>query len=426
MELKKQNTFLQLHILTAYPPSNLNRDESGMPKTAKFGSVNRGRISSQCNKYWYRNGDVFQSLADYKNKKSLRTRKYVSEKFAPRLEELGVPEPEIKVWASDVFNLLGGKASEDSTGTDENLDETEPEEDAGKWAKFSHKQVIVINAGEVKALEKIAADVAASVKKEKYPEYIDKIEKLRKAAAAKKEKSEKAEKGNRKRKSQAKKNNVTDALSDQIDSYADDYSRSIDTSLFGRMSASHPDWNMEAACQVAHSITVHPIINEVDYFTAVDDLNKRGAALVSSAGFNSGVYYLYVCLDTKTLKDNLKDRELAKDVVDALVYSLVSISPGGKQNSHASRAFASFVLAEKGPIQPRSLAAAFLKPIRSEDVIKDSITALEKVKADFDRAYSFAKPDDEKGEYIFDVHNQVGTCELLSEFCRDLPELNTK
>ncbi len=425
MKLEKQNTFLQLHILTAYPPSNLNRDESGMPKTAKFGSVNRGRISSQCNKYWYRNGDVFGSLIDYKIKKSLRTRKYVSDIFAPYLEEHGVKDPEIRVWSNDVFNLLGGKAAEDSSGAGtENLDETEPEEDSGKWAEFSHKQVIVINAGEVKALERIAVDIAAYVKKEKHPSYIDEIEKLRKESAAKKEKNEKAEKGNVKRKSQAKKNDVADALSDQMDTYAKDCCRSIDTSLFGRMSASHPDWNVEAACQVAHSFTVHPIVNEIDYFTAVDDINKRGAALVSSAGFNSGVYYLYVCLDTKTLLENLKDRKLAKDVVEALVYSLVSVSPGGKQNSHASRALASFVLAEKGPIQPRSLAAAFLKPIRSEDIVNDSIEALKKVKTDFDTAYSFAKPDEKAGEYIFDIHKRVGSCEKLAEFCRELPELN--
>jgi CRISPR system Cascade subunit CasC len=426
MELKKQNTFLQLHILTAYPPSNLNRDESGMPKTAKFGNVNRGRISSQCNKYWYRNGDVFRNLIDYETKKSLRTRKYVSDVFAARLENLGVPDADIKVWSTDVFSLLGGKATEDSAdpGT-ENLDETEPEEDASKWAEFSHKQVIVIKAGEVKALEKIAEDIAAYVKKEKHPAYIDEILKLRKDAASRKEKKEKTDKGNRERKSQAKKNPVADKLAEQIDFYAKDFPATIDTSLFGRMSASRPDWNVEAACQVAHSLTVHPIVNEVDYFTAVDDINKRGAALVSSAGFNFGVYYLYVCLDTKTLLTNLKgDRELAKDVVEALVCSLVYVSPGGKQNSHASRAIASFVLAEKGSIQPRSLAAAFLKPIRSEDIINDSIEALRKVKTDFDTAYSFAKPDEKTGEYIFDIHKRVGSCEDLAKFCRDLPELN--
>ena len=30
-------TFLQLHLLTAYPASNLNRDDTGRPKTVVFG-----------------------------------------------------------------------------------------------------------------------------------------------------------------------------------------------------------------------------------------------------------------------------------------------------------------------------------------------------------------------------------------------------
>lgn len=420
MELRKKNTFLQLHILTAYPPSNLNRDESGMPKTAKFGGVERGRISSQCNKYWYRNSDIFKSLTDYTDKKSLRTRKYVAAKFAPKLEELGVAVDDIKIWASDVYNLLGGKVSEDASDNDtEELDGTETEEDAGKWAEFAHNQVIVISAAEVKALESIAADIAAYVKKEDYPKYIDEVVKCRIRNEEKKKTQKKNEKNVRK--SQAKKNRAADELTKQIDNYAKDYSRSVDISLFGRMSASHPDWNVEAACQVAHSITVHPIINEVDYFTAVDDLNKQGAALVSSAGFNSGLYYLYVCLDTKSLLENLKnEKDLAKDVVEALVYSLIAVSPGGKQNSHASRALASFVLAEKGPVQPRSLAAAFLKPIRGENLLPDSIKAITKVKEDFDTAYPFAKPV----EHIFDVHNRKGTCETLAEFCRSIPEFD--
>jgi len=39
--------FIQLHILASYPPSNLNRDDLGTPKTAMMGGVRRLRISSQ-------------------------------------------------------------------------------------------------------------------------------------------------------------------------------------------------------------------------------------------------------------------------------------------------------------------------------------------------------------------------------------------
>jgi len=39
--------FIQLHLLTSYPPSNLNRDDLGRPKTAIMGGKTRLRISSQ-------------------------------------------------------------------------------------------------------------------------------------------------------------------------------------------------------------------------------------------------------------------------------------------------------------------------------------------------------------------------------------------
>ena len=39
-------TFLQLHLLTSYPPACLNRDDLNRPKTALMGGVPRLRISS--------------------------------------------------------------------------------------------------------------------------------------------------------------------------------------------------------------------------------------------------------------------------------------------------------------------------------------------------------------------------------------------
>ena len=39
--------FLQLHLLTFFPPANLNRDDTGRPKTAVVGGTTRLRLSSQ-------------------------------------------------------------------------------------------------------------------------------------------------------------------------------------------------------------------------------------------------------------------------------------------------------------------------------------------------------------------------------------------
>ena len=51
--------FLQLHLLTAYGPSNLNRDDTGRPKSAIFGGVSRLRISSQSLKRAWRTSEIF-------------------------------------------------------------------------------------------------------------------------------------------------------------------------------------------------------------------------------------------------------------------------------------------------------------------------------------------------------------------------------
>lgn len=51
--------FIQLHGLKCYPPSNLNRDDTGRPKTAFMGGVERLRISSQALKRAIRTSDIF-------------------------------------------------------------------------------------------------------------------------------------------------------------------------------------------------------------------------------------------------------------------------------------------------------------------------------------------------------------------------------
>ena len=39
--------FLDIHVIQTVPPSNINRDDTGSPKTAQYGGVRRARVSSQ-------------------------------------------------------------------------------------------------------------------------------------------------------------------------------------------------------------------------------------------------------------------------------------------------------------------------------------------------------------------------------------------
>ncbi|MDU5301565.1 MAG: type I-E CRISPR-associated protein Cas7/Cse4/CasC, partial [Dialister micraerophilus] len=45
--MRSNRLFLDIHIIQTVPPSNVNRDDTGSPKTAQYGGVTRSRVSSQ-------------------------------------------------------------------------------------------------------------------------------------------------------------------------------------------------------------------------------------------------------------------------------------------------------------------------------------------------------------------------------------------
>jgi CRISPR system Cascade subunit CasC len=124
----------------------------------------------------------------------------------------------------------------------------------------------------------------------------------------------------------------------------------------------------------------------------VDDLNRGeedvGAGHIGETEFAAGLFYLYLCIDRDLLLKNLQDDEaLAAQTLRALTEAAATVAPTGKQNSFASRACASFVLAEKGARQPRSLSVAFLKPVAGGDMLTTSIAALLGTRENMNKVY---------------------------------------
>ncbi|MES6323221.1 type I-E CRISPR-associated protein Cas7/Cse4/CasC, partial [Cutibacterium acnes] len=39
--------YVDIHVIQSVPPSNINRDDTGSPKSAPYGGVRRARVSSQ-------------------------------------------------------------------------------------------------------------------------------------------------------------------------------------------------------------------------------------------------------------------------------------------------------------------------------------------------------------------------------------------
>jgi CRISPR system Cascade subunit CasC len=165
-----------------------------------------------------------------------------------------------------------------------------------------------------------------------------------------------------------------------------------DIALFGRMLADNPSYNREAAAQVAHAITTHRVTIEDDYYTAVDDLKTpaedAGAGFLGEAAFGSGVFYLYLCVDRALLVRNLGgDTSLAATALGALAEAAATVAPRGKQNSFAAYGRASYVLAERGDQQPRTLAGAFARSVNGEDLMAASIEAIGMFREKLTKAY---------------------------------------
>lgn len=345
--------FVQLHLLTSYPPANLNRDDLGRPKTARFGGALRLRVSSQCLKRTWRCSDVFAEAVGAH--RGTRT-KYMGREVLERLQKKGMVEKKAKAVAAQIAGLFG-KVDKGSV-------------DIAQLAHFSPRERAAIEA---------LADTLGEESREPTKDELNGLLSLR-----------------------------TDAA---------------DVALFGRMLAAAPKYNVEAAAQVAHAITVHRTAVEDDYFTAVDDLNlgdeNRGAGHVGEAGFGAGVFYVYVCIDRDQLVANLtadgvEDAPaLADRAIAGLVRAAATVAPKGKQNSFGSRAYASYVLAERGAAQPRSLSVAFLDPVTGGGYLGDAIEQLEQARDRLDAVYGPAARD----RYALNAQDGTGRLDDLVAFC---------
>lgn len=320
--------FIQLHLLTSYPPSNLNRDDLGRPKTAFMGGARRLRVSSQSLKRNWRTSALFEEAVD--GHQGTRTKR-LGKQVYDRMKMAGADDKNAGSSAEKIAEVFGKLRKVDK----------------GQKHEYEIEQLVHVGPEEIAALESLA-DTLAAEKRTPTDEELKELLKRRPTA--------------------------------------------VDVALFGRMLAAASSYNVEASCQVAHAITVHAAEVEDDYFTAVDDLNSgdedRGAAHIGEAGFAAGLFYLYICIDRDLLVENLQgDAELTDRAIAALVESAVKISPKGKQNSFGSRAHAGYLLAEKGDQQPRSLSASFLQPVNGEGQAIKAIEKLERQAQAFDDAY---------------------------------------
>ena len=303
------STYVDIHIIQSLPPSCVNRDDSGSPKSAVYGGVRRLRVSSQS---WKRATRLyFNDILDAKDV-GVRTKRVV-EVLAERITE---DAPELagdaaglaeKVFAAAKIKLSSPRGKKDA-----------PQE-SGYLLFLSTSQI-----------ERLAGLAIASARG---GEALD-------AKTVKKIFKEE---------------------------------HAVDIALFGRMVADDTDLNVDAACQVAHAISTHAAENEYDFFTAVDDDKSRseeedaGAGMMGTVEFSSATMYRYATVNLDMLVENLGDGDAALRALEVFIKGFCLSMPTGKQNTFANRTLPEAIVVSVRDDQPVSLVGAFEKPIRTNE-----------------------------------------------------------
>ena len=300
--------FVELHMIQNFSPANLNRDDTNNPKDCEFGGYRRARISSQCIKRAIRTSPVFAETTGVDV--GTRTKWLINRCLRPRLVEAGKLEEEatavLERFVPQYASKLDAKSKEDN-----------------KTAVL-----LYLSQSEVDSIVQALLDNWQNL-----PQDADKLAKT----------LVKAHKGQ---------------------------TSAPDIALFGRMLAEQPELGLEAACQVAHAISTHRVTMEMDFFTAVDDLNPEdtaGAGMMGFTGFDSACFYRYARIDWGQLLKNLNgNADLARRTVEGFLRAAVAAVPSGKQTSFAANNPPSLLLAVvRQDGMGWSLANAFEQPVRA-------------------------------------------------------------
>jgi CRISPR system Cascade subunit CasC len=314
---------IELHILQSFPVSCLNRDDVGAPKQADFGGVKRARLSSQCLKRAIREHAQDLSPKLFAGHRS----RLIIEPLAKALQKHSVAETKATEIAKQVGDYLA--TSDDA---------------AEKKGVLRVKTLIFLSPAEVDAIAKALADI---VKKDPKAKDLEKaVAKACKSAALK------------------------DAA---------------DIAIFGRMVASDHSLTLEGASLFSHALSTHKADNDIDFFSAVDDLQKAeeaGAGMTGTLEFTSATYYRYVGLNLDLLANTDHLGALSpserKQVVETFLRAAILAVPGARKNSMNAHTLPCYVLGlvkDKG--QPLQLINAFEEPVVSKKgLAADSIAAL--------------------------------------------------
>ena len=328
-----------IHLLQSFPPANLNRDENGMPKSTVFGGRSRARISSQCQKRAVRKS--------YQENSTLKPEQFAhrSRAWMPELKQLlidrDIAEPHAETAAKLALEVLGAKFEGD---------------------KIESKTILFLGKTEIAAIADIISKNWAAIE----PTLTGKTPAL-----------------------PTKDPNIPKVIEKALA----DTNKPGDVALFGRMMASLPTINVDAAVQMAHAISVNKLEQEFDFFTAVDDLaagDDQGADHIGETGYNSSTYYRFTNLDTNQLAKNLGSEAEIAEIIKAFIEAFIKAIPSGHQNGFAAHSLPALVAIVVRDGQPISLVDAFEDPIRpggGKSLLENAVSNLDTHWSDLAKMY---------------------------------------
>ncbi|WP_392468142.1 type I-E CRISPR-associated protein Cas7/Cse4/CasC [Arsenicicoccus cauae] len=303
--------YLDIHVLQTLPPSNVNRDESGRPKTAFYGGVERSRVSSQAWKRATRR--EFTSAVDEQDR-GLRTKRLpqvLAERIARRD---GTLADQADARAASVLTALGLKVAKPRKAKG---DEQVPHE-VGALGFFSNRQ-----------LDRLA-ELAASTDR-----------------PSKKDAQQAADTGH----------GVDVALFGRMVAEATDLR--VDASC------------QVAHALSTHAVrTQFDYFTAVD--ERAEEAEESGAGMIGTVEFNSSTIYRYATINLDQLLLNLGGADddttwdAARVAVEAFTEAFATSMPTGKQNTFANRTAPDAVVVMVRRGRPVNLVGAFEDAVTSE------------------------------------------------------------
>ena len=301
------STYVDIHVIQSLPPSCVNRDDSGSPKSAVYGGVRRLRVSSQS---WKRAARLyFNNLLDASDV-GVRTKR-VAELLAARITE---DAPDL---AESAPNLVGEvfKAAKIKLSAPRKKD-----------GPLESGYLLFLSTSQIARLAELAIAAARG------GEALDAkaVKKIFKEAHA-----------------------VDIALFGRM--VADNTDLNIDAAC-----------QVAHAISTHAAENEYDFFTAVDDEKSRSEEEDAGAGMMGTVEFSSATMYRYATVNIDMLRHNLGDGEAALRALEVFIRGFCLSMPTGKQNTFANRTVPEAVVVAVREDQPVSLAGAFEEAVPAD------------------------------------------------------------